>query len=337
MARRRDPVETAATDEVDLQEVSTWEPRTPIDRLAVAIYGIIAVGIHGVVLLVAVTVTAALLATPAIVLADDPVLSVFLVLSIVPAALLAAYIWYADITTQEPLALLVGTFLLAMLFATFAAVVNSAAALVLQTATLFGAVVFFYLVVAPAEETVKLLAVRVFAYRSRSFDAVIDGAVYGAVAGLGFAAIENALYITRHVAQVGPEAGVITAATGITTIRMIVGPGHVIFSAIAGYYLGLAKFTPEHAGPLVVKGLFLASLAHGTYNVTVQFAPDFLALATPLGPNTSLIAYVIAFDLLVAYYLYRRIVRYRRTYRAVHGQPPDDPTPEPTEFDGPLE
>ncbi|TQR22379.1 hypothetical protein C9J85_12075 [Haloferax sp. wsp5] len=132
-----------------------------------------------------------------------------------------------------------------------------------------GQVFFFFLIVGPVEETVKLLAVRLYAYSHDSFNAVIDGAVYGAMAGLGFATIENALYITRN-ARVGFRRRRIIAAGGtITAVRALAGPGHVIYSAIAGYYLGLAKFNKENAGPIVIKGLILAALVHATYNSTV--------------------------------------------------------------------
>lgn len=43
------------------------------------------------------------------------------------------------------------------------------------------------------EESVRLLAVRLYAYNDARFAAVIDGAVCGAIAGLGFATIENGI------------------------------------------------------------------------------------------------------------------------------------------------
>ncbi|MDQ2050521.1 PrsW family glutamic-type intramembrane protease [Natronolimnohabitans sp. A-GB9] len=332
MERGRDPVEEASDESRDLHEVSTWEPRTPLDALAYTVYNGISYGFQAIVLLVALAITATLLVQPAILVADEPALAVFFALSVVPAALLAGFIWYTDITTNEPLGLLVATFVLAVLFATFAAVVNSVFA-GLQAIPLVGAALFFYLIVGPVEEAVKLLAVRVFAYRSDSFDAVIDGAVYGAVAGLGFAAIENAIYISGTVAEA--DIGTITAATGIATVRALVGPGHVIYSAIAGYYLGLAKFNPDNAGPIVAKGLLIAAFVHATYNTTVGFVPDLVASLYAVPPSVAFVGYVIAFDIAVGYYLYRKIVRYRRAYRDVRDDTGPEPKPELTEFDPP--
>ncbi|MFC7214403.1 PrsW family intramembrane metalloprotease [Saliphagus sp. GCM10025334] len=332
MASKRDPIERAAGSSADLYDVSTWEPRSRLDRFAAWLYAAISYGLHAIVLAVALLITISLLASPTVLVLDEPLIGAFFALSVVPAALLAAYIWYADITTSEPLSLLVSTFVLAVLFATFAAVTNTFAGSFLRPVPIVGTILFFYLIVGPVEEAVKLLAVRVFAFRSDSFDAVIDGAVYGAVAGLGFAAIENALYITQSVGTVGAETSLFAAAGGITTTRALAGPGHVIYSAVAGYYLGLAKFNPTNAGPIVVKGLLVAAFIHATYNVTVQIVPPVIAALWGLGPALAVIVYVVVYDGLAAFYLYRKLSRYRRTYRAVRDDG-DDHGAEMTEFE----
>ncbi|NUC74597.1 PrsW family intramembrane metalloprotease [Haloterrigena sp. SYSU A558-1] len=335
MARRRDPVEAASEESTDLYDVSTWEPRSRLDRFAYAIYTAINYGLQTIVLAVAFAITVALLVQPALLVLEEGsiFIAVFFGLSVVPAAILAAFIWYSDITTNEPLTLLVATFVLAVLFATFAAVVNSLFSPSLQALGSVGMILFFYLIVGPVEETVKLLAVRFFAYRSEAFDAVIDGAVYGAVAGLGFAAIENTLYISGAIATA--DGGLLTVAAGTTTVRALVGPGHVIYSAIAGYYLGLAKFNPEHAGSIVTKGLLIAAFIHGTYNVTVGIVPELITGATPLPFGAAFIGYVVLFDLAIGAFLYRKIARYRRAFRAVRDDTGPEPQSEPTEFDPP--
>ncbi|MDS0476625.1 PrsW family glutamic-type intramembrane protease [Natrinema sp. 1APR25-10V2] len=337
MQRRRDPIERAedrnGDESTDLYDVSTWEARSTVDLLAYTLYNAVSYGFRALVLLIALAITLVLLISPAAVVLEDPFVALFFGLSIVPAGLLAGYIWYADITTSEPLSLLVVTFLLSVLFATFAAVVNSVSSALLGIG---GTALFFYLIVGPVEETVKLLAVYVFAYQKKSFDAVIDGAVYGAVAGLGFAAIENALYISRVIGEASPEANILVTASGIATVRALAGPGHVIYSAIAGYYLGLAKFNPDNAGPIVLKGLLVAAFVHGTYNVTVGIVPGVIADAFPvIGYGIAFVGYVIVYDAAIGYYLYRKISRYRRTYRAVRGDTESVSRPELTEFDPP--
>ncbi|MEF8907919.1 MAG: PrsW family intramembrane metalloprotease, partial [Haloarculaceae archaeon] len=259
--RRRDPVQRQADGTRDLQEVADWEPRSLVDRLVYRVYAASASVARAAVIALAVLILLAQVALGGFGALADPVVGVFVALSVVPALLLAAYIRYADITTDEPLRLLVTTFVLGLLFAGFAGILNSlldGVVVALLGQFVFGLVgsvettrsilfaVFFLVVVAPVEEGVKLLAVRLSAYRTPQFDAVVDGAVYGAAAGLGFATIENALYITDVIGPAGGDA-LVTGGV-ITTVRALAGPGHVIYSALAGYYLGLARFNREYAG-----------------------------------------------------------------------------------------
>jgi RsiW-degrading membrane proteinase PrsW (M82 family) len=314
----RDPIEEGATESADLYDIATWEPRTWLDRLSGGVYrGATRVG-HAVLVLLALAILAVQFALTGLAAVSDPVIGAFVLLSVVPAFALAAYIWYADVTTSEPLTLLVGTFLLGVLFAGFALVLNTLAG-VITAIPVVGMILFFWLVVAPVEETVKWLAMRLYAFRSDRFDAVIDGAVYGAMAGLGFATIENAIYITQGIGEPSSIGFQQIATAGQTAaVRSLAGPGHVIYSAFAGYYLGLAKFNRENAGPIVVKGLLIAVFIHATYNTAVTYLPDILdLLGVAIGPGLAFIGFVLVYDGVFGYLLYRKIARYRKAYKQV--------------------
>jgi RsiW-degrading membrane proteinase PrsW (M82 family) len=247
---------------------------------------------------------------------------------VVPALALTAYVYYSDVTTSEPLSLLVTTFILSILFATFAAIINSYARDVFAPLGGIGLLLFYFLIVGPGEEAVKLLAVRLYAYGSDRFDAVIDGAVYGAMAGLGFAFIENALYIGRVVGEVGGVGlglGLIGIGGDITATRALAGPGHVVYSSFAGYYLGLAKFNVGNRGPIVVKGLIIAALIHATYNATVGIASSLIQAVTGLPQLAAFLVYVLLYVGFFAALLYRKIERYRDAYRAVEGESEANP------------
>ncbi|MFC7097832.1 PrsW family intramembrane metalloprotease [Halobaculum marinum] len=333
---RTDPIEEAADSSVDLYDVATWEERTSLDGLAVAIYRLLSGSAR---IAVIVTAFALLLAIGGLTAVSTPGIGVLTVLSAVPAFALAAYVYRSDITTNEPLGLLVATFLLGVLTANFAAILNSVAQPYFQPVGFLGTVLFFFLIVGPVEETVKLLAVRLYAYGHDSFDSVLDGAVYGAMAGLGFAFIENALYISRGIEQTGSldlGLGLIGIGGGITFTRALAGPGHVIYSAFAGYYLGLAKFNPESRGPIVVKGLLIAALIHAMYNSTVGIGSAVLTSIVGLPSLASSFVYIALFDGLFALVLLRKINRYRAAYRAAHESdtPPSEARKsELTEFD----
>ncbi|WP_267641963.1 PrsW family intramembrane metalloprotease [Haloarchaeobius amylolyticus] len=341
MSPRRDPVERAADRASDLYEIATWEPRTEFDDFAVSIYEGLRPAARFGVIVVAGILALLLFGLVAIGAVTTPLVGGFVVLSIVPALLFAVYIYRSDVTTNEPLRLVVGTFLLAILFSTFASVVNTVMSagfrlVGIPTTSLLGGFIYFFFIVGPGEEFVKWLAIRMYPFRRPEFDAVIDGAVYGAIAGLGFATIENAVYITSSINQAS-TVPIVDAGSAIATVRAFAGPGHVIYSAIAGFYLGLAKFNREYFGPIVVKGLLLASLFHATYNMTVSRVPQLLSAALDVSPIAAFFGYVVVYDTAIGLFLYRKIRNYRRAYDEVgaQGHGVEDGESELTEFDQP--
>ncbi len=316
--QRRDPVESRTDGSADLYDIATWEPRTWLDRASIRLYRGIGRTVRGIVIIVAAIILIAQFAITGLAAVANPFVGVFILLSVVPAFALAAYVWHSDVSMREPLGLLVTTFLLGVLFASFAAILNTMAQPAFQAIPIIGLALFFFLIVGPVEETVKWLAVRLYAYRSESFDAVIDGAVYGAVAGLGFATIENTIYIGQqylNALQAGGMGSPIGATIGTAAVRTFAGPGHVIYSGFAGYYLGLAKFNPENAGPIVVKGLLIATLLHGTYNTAVTYLPGFAQImGIGVSPGVVFLGFVVLYDGVFGYALYRKLARYRHMY-----------------------
>jgi RsiW-degrading membrane proteinase PrsW (M82 family) len=131
--------------------------------------------------------------------------------------------------------------------------------------------------------------------------------MYGAAAGLGFASIENVIYITQNALMAIRDGTPVLAATIPTTVaRSLAGPGHVLYSAFAGYYLGLAKFNEEHYGPLVVKGIAVAALLHATYNSLSTLLPRLLPMS-----GVATFAFIILWDGALAVVLVRKLRRYR--------------------------
>lgn len=116
-------------------------------------------------------------------------------------------------------------------------------------------------VVGPVEETCKFLAVRLGAFRSRYFDEPVDGLVYAAAASLGFASLENLLYILHF----GPEVMILRAP--ISTL------GHVIFGSFWGYALGRQATDKSRGKALAPAAIAVAALVHGLYNVVVFAYP----------------------------------------------------------------
>ncbi|MDS0280568.1 PrsW family intramembrane metalloprotease [Haloarcula onubensis] len=333
--RPRDPVERKSDRSVDLYEITDWEVRSVFDRLVYFLYYAGQWALRGLVILLAIAILAVQIAFGGLgALGAQPLFAALAALSAIPALVLAGYIYYADVTTDEPLTLLVGTFMLGVLFAGFAAILNT----VLRGPVQFvgsiggllpflGQVTFFLLIVGPVEESVKLLAVRLYAYRDDRFDAVIDGAVYGAMAGLGFATIENALYIVQNTEMVAGTLQAISAGSGIAAVRALAGPGHVIYSAFAGYYLGLAKFNPKNAGPIVLKGLLIATVIHAGYNSLSGVVTGLLSSVYGVPQFVAFVGFVVVYDGIFILLLLRKLDAYRQAYKRAQqgGNPQSEP------------
>lgn len=111
-------------------------------------------------------------------------------------------------------------------------------------------------VVGPVEEMSKFLAVRLGPFRSLYFDEPRDGLVYAAAASLGFASVENLVYILNF----GP--GVMLGRGLISTLA------HVIFGSFWGYGLALQAQEGQRAQRMwLAAGLAVSAAVHGLFNV----------------------------------------------------------------------
>ena len=123
--------------------------------------------------------------------------------------------------------------------------------------------------VALIEEYFKYLVLTKYAYKQDSFNEPMDGIVYGVIASLGFALVENIIYVFLY-ADPGQEmiVGILRMFTAI--------PAHALMGVIMGYYIGKAKFaeTPEEEKALTYRGLFIAIGIHGLYNFILFISAD---------------------------------------------------------------
>jgi protease PrsW len=120
-----------------------------------------------------------------------------------------------------------------------------------------------FFVAAIPEELCKLVALLIYAYRHMEFDEPMDGIVYGVAASLGFATLENVLYVTGG----GAGVAVMRALTAV--------PGHACTGAVMGYFVGQAKFAKQGRGMLLLGGLFFPVLLHGLYDAPLLILKSF--------------------------------------------------------------
>jgi RsiW-degrading membrane proteinase PrsW (M82 family) len=124
-----------------------------------------------------------------------------------------------------------------------------------------------FLVAGPVEEAVKFLAVLLLVWPWSHFDEPVDGLVYAAAAGAGFALVENLRFMEGQPQVIlarGP------AGTG----------AHVLFAALWGGALGYARDLPRRAPAVAIGalGLLIAALAHGAFDMITLTADRELSL-----------------------------------------------------------
>lgn len=130
------------------------------------------------------------------------------------------------------------------------------------------------------EEVAKGLGVLViFTTARRAFDGPVDGIVYGALVGAGFAFTENIQYFALSFISGG---AVETSTTFF--LRGILSPfAHVMFTAVTGFAVGLAArrgaSTGQALGPWLI-GLAGAVALHAFWNGSAMFGEFFLLYLT---------------------------------------------------------
>jgi RsiW-degrading membrane proteinase PrsW (M82 family) len=104
----------------------------------------------------------------------------------------------------------------------------------------------------------------------RRLDSALDGIVYGALIGIGFAFTENVIYLTFAALQGGP-AGLMQA---VYTRALLGGFNHAAFTATTGAALGYAWTAHRTRGRWLVPaiGLALAIVQHVVWNAVASNA-----------------------------------------------------------------
>ena len=194
---------------------------------------------------------------------------VILALALGPGVFWVWYFYRRDKFEPEPAALIARIFLLGVLVTFPVAFVEGLFGLIIASPLVMG------VIIAPiVEECGKFWVVRRFAYRDVEFDEPMDGIVYAASAALGFASLENVLYVFLAY-MTSPSL-----AIGTIIVRALFSvPGHALFSGVWGYALGRARFMAagQRAG-VILRGLALGIVLHGIFNLLL-FSADVVAYA----------------------------------------------------------
>jgi RsiW-degrading membrane proteinase PrsW (M82 family) len=177
-------------------------------------------------------------------------------IALAPGVAIMLYIYLKDKHEREPLSLL----LISFLYGTISALLTMAMSVPLNFLIILKQddVVheFFeaFFKVALVEEFSKFFFVRFILYRNRNFNEPFDGIVYAVMVSMGFASLENVLYVFDY----GVRIGLIRMFTAV--------PAHATFGVMMGYFLGKGKFIHQRQLFFSIAALLVATFFHGAYD-----------------------------------------------------------------------
>ncbi len=178
-------------------------------------------------------------------------------LAIAPGLAVCIFIYWRDKFEKEPLRLLIFSF--------FSGCVCTIPAVAIQMACnhwgfglprgLFNTAIHTFIVVALSEELCKFWFLKRY-YRHSAFNQPYDGITYAVMVSMGFATVENLLYVLGSEKPI--ESAVVRMFTAV--------PAHATFGVMMGFFVGMAKFRPRYAFWYMLLGLLIAVLFHGSYD-----------------------------------------------------------------------
>ena len=201
---------------------------------------------------------------------------ILLLAALLPAIILLIRVYRLDQIEKEPRGLL----LKLVLFGALSGVVASAAeagllyllGLLAPRSELAYLLLENFIAVALVEELCKRWPVRRFAWNHPAFDYRFDAVVYCVFSALGFAALENILYVTQYGLSVAVSRALLSV------------PGHFFFAVYMGIYLGEAK-RAEREGEGFLRDRFLREsilvpvLLHGFWDFSLSVDSPWMTAA----------------------------------------------------------
>lgn len=178
-----------------------------------------------------------------------------LLISLAPVVIIAAYINYRDKYEKEPHSILLKALFTGVIIILPVAIIEFILTLFSRELEGVSGIAFTAFIIAGlTEEGMKYLAFYLIFWKDKNFNEKFDGIVYSVFIALGFAAVENILYVLTG----GFGVGVLRALTAV--------PAHALFGIMMGYHFGLARFSRKYKSANLILAFVLPFLAHGTYD-----------------------------------------------------------------------
>jgi RsiW-degrading membrane proteinase PrsW (M82 family) len=234
----------------------------------------------------------------------------YIAVAAAPGIAICIYIFYRDLYNKEPKLNLIVSFALGALAILPAIELERYFSKDLLDGSVRSVAIFAFLVVGLTEELCKFAGLRLYSYNKKSFDEPLDGIVYSLMISMGFATVENIMYVTKFEAAWGNGMQV-----GLQRMFLSI-PAHATFAVIMGYYAGKAKFDSKNSFKLMLAGLIGATFFHGAYdfflfvNSFAEAGQNIAGIGKTLSEFFMLAGAIIS--LIVALALSRRLIKMHR-------------------------
>ena len=179
--------------------------------------------------------------------------------AITPGLALALIFYWVDRHEKEPLYMLLRVFIFGAIYVIPTILIENTLLFFNRFGGLLGAAYTAFIVAGITEEYMKRQVVIKYVYDNPVFNEKLDGIIYCVMSALGFATIENIMYVVFAFSDV-EAVGYYRAVVSV--------PAHMLFAVTMGYYLSLAKFaltTAEHRH-YFKKSLFVPAIMHGVFD-----------------------------------------------------------------------
>ena len=199
-------------------------------------------------------------------------MEILLVAAVLPAAVLMFYVYKKDSVEKEPFRLVARLFVFGVVSGPLAAIAENVAFACFESTAIQGAaliVLEYFVGVALVEEGFKFLFLSTIR-KNREFNYVFDGIVYAVAVSLGFATLENILYVFDGGIEVASMRAIFSV------------PGHCAGGVVMGCFFGLARQkevagNKSSAALLYFMAILLPTIEHGFYDAALSMENDALA------------------------------------------------------------
>lgn len=189
-----------------------------------------------------------------------------LLAALAPVAVTLWYIFKKDSAQPEPTKWLAKAFWLGVLSALLSFVFSTPLGLIFGLnldaevyPSIVAAFADAFLLAAIPEELAKLIMLWLLLRNNPHFDEKFDGIVYAVCIGMGFAGLENIMYLAG-----GIEDGS-WISTGIARALFSI-PGHFLFAVLMGYYYSMYHFDIDRSMKAKAMILVAPIIAHGLFD-----------------------------------------------------------------------